>query len=231
MGIMDRLQALKEQAARMLLEPERVDAWVTHLAECGFQGEVESRLQLDDVLRYSRIPRLCLARIRIHGRPIDCIELVKFSSSSGTSTTTLGTERSETRFNYKDHFIIELPERRLADPPRARRKPKRAYWLFGKILAYQWRGQCFAEQLAADTALNEALTQSGEGKIIVKYYRSENCIRIVRPYVGMTRHVESGLLRFHANIETHHHLPTPQALGAYEQIARMARSYAGLSPS
>jgi hypothetical protein len=28
---------------------------------------------------------------------------------------------------YEDHFLIDVPEREPIDPPRARRKPKKAY--------------------------------------------------------------------------------------------------------
>lgn len=232
MGFIEKLKALKEQAAETLLEPERVDAWGFHLAECGIQAEVEWRPTLDDVLgRTAGASSLCIGRIRLIDRPIGYIELKKFTSSSETSVTFGTGERSEKKFNYEDHFLIKVPERRLVDPPRAKRRAKRAFWIVGKVIEYQWRGGRFAAQLAANTNLNRVLAESGEKKIIIKYDRSESCIRIVRPYVGMTQHVESGLIRFTAEMSPHYNLPVREALAAYEYIARQAKVYAGLAQS
>lgn len=45
MGVMDRLREARDSLVRLTLEPERLDAWVEHLAACGVQGEVEWRPQ------------------------------------------------------------------------------------------------------------------------------------------------------------------------------------------
>lgn len=215
-----------------MLEPDRLDAWGFYLAHCGIRSEIEWWLALDDVLRGSISgSRLCIGRLRLYDRPIDCVEIMKWTSSSETSVTIMGRERSKKQLSYEDHFVIQVSERRLIDPPRARRKPKRSLWIVGRVTDYQWRGTRFAQQLAADAHLNRMLAESGEQEIRIKYDRRASCIRVVRPYIGMTQHVESSLLRFQAEMIPDYHLPTPEALAAYENIARQARAYAGLARS
>lgn len=235
MGILDKLKELKEQAAQFILEPERLDALAGHLNECGLQAEVECQAKLEDVHvtrgeSGSSFAPFCIGRIRLYDSPLDHIEIIKSSGSSSTSVDVIGArERTRTKMNYEDHFIIDVPGHELVGVPRAKRKAKRALWIVGKIIEYRWRGGRFAEDLAGDASLNRMLAASGEGKIIVRYDRSGNCIRIVRPYVGMTIDMKSGLIRHDWKIDTQYNFPSREALTAYASIALHARAYAALS--
>lgn len=237
MGIMDQLKALKERAAQFVLEPERVDAWIDYLKECRVRAELEWTAKLEDVHTVHREGRtrfssFSLGRIRLHGSAINHIEIIKASGSSSSSIDVIGMpERTHTKMVYEDHFLIDVPERGPIDPPRARRKPKKAYWIFGRVLEYRWRGGRFAEILASDATLNKVLAEEGEEKIHIGYDRGRNCICIGRPYIGMTIDTKSGLIRHSTELSRHYNFPSQEAFKAYEHIARKIRDYAGLPDS
>ena len=212
-----------------------MDAWVEHLKECRVSAEVELRAKLEDVRTMHRgegmnFASFSLGRIRLHDCAIDHIEIIKASGSSSSSIDIIGMpKRTRTKMYYEDHFLIDTPERKPIDPPRAKRKPKKAYWIFGKVLEYRWRGGRFAGTLASDNTLNKILNEEGEEKIDIGYDRGRNCICIERPYIGMTIDMKSGLIRHSTELSRHYNFPSRKAFKAYEYIARKGRAYIGLA--
>jgi len=116
-----------------LLERDRVEAWLTHLYECDMEAELESVPELRGVHFGTR---RSLGRVRLHNAAFGCIELFRSTTTTTTDTNLVLGGKSTQKVSYEDHFIIDVPERKLADPPKAMRKPRRAYWLVGRVLGY-----------------------------------------------------------------------------------------------
>jgi len=216
-----------------------VNAWVEFLKGCGVKAEVQWLPKLEDVPSVQRedsihLPRFCIGRIRLHERPIDHIDLIKSVGSGGVSTSVdvIGIQEwSRTKVRYEDHFVIRIPKHKLVEPPRAKRKPKRAYWIFGRVLEYQWRGGRIAENLASDATLNRELVDSDEGKVRIRYDANHDGISIMRSHIGMMIEARNGLIRHSREIHTYYNFPTREGLMAYEHIARQVRQYVGLPQS
>ena len=75
MGFFEQFSTMKEDFFQLLLDPQRVDAWLNRLRECGVAAEIEWRPQnLEDLVRNTQG---CIARIRLDGVAINAIEIVK----------------------------------------------------------------------------------------------------------------------------------------------------------
>ena len=240
MRLFDQVRKLKEELTHLALEPERVEAWLAHLHAYGISAEIEWRPEtLNDAVRFSRT---WLGRIRLHSAPINCIELTKNVSAQETRWS----GRTNQAIFYEDHFLIEAPERGVIVPVRAKRVPKRSFGLFGKIQGYQWRGGPLAQRFALDAALERILSGAVEGTITIHFDKNRRAVCIARRYVGMTTHAtrtvpmqgdgEEGTILGKlmkavgvlGSIQTDYRLPSPEVLGAYLDMAREIRKYAGL---
>lgn len=236
MPLLDSHRHLKDELTALALEPDRVDAWLRHLASCGYAAEVEWRpFDLADTPPCGSF--VVLAQIRLDGSAIDCIELVR-----GGSTNRTGRDGSTVQaVSYQDHFIVEGPGRGPAHRIHARRDARRRFGIFGRAPGYAWRGGDLAVTFAEDRDLNDRLDAAGEGEIHIFYDRGIGSVRIIRHYIGMTAlgvrdalvpddaAAPGGTLRtfgVHGAVSRELHLPTPEALQTYEDIAGRVRELA-----
>jgi len=232
MGLMNKLREMHDNLVRLALEPERLDAWLEHLAGCGVQGEVEWRPHdLIDAKKgtgRSGWP-LCYGKLRLQNTAIDRIHFIKGQMASSTSSSFIVKSTTRQKIMYEDRFYIDAQAHLPVADVRAKRRPKRAYWIFGKILGWRWKGGRFAQKLAADRLLNDALLQNDEGKITIRYNKRQRAYCIRRPYIGMTTTTTSGMFTgFKGEINPEYHFPAKEALQAYHRIAQYVRAEAGL---
>ncbi len=228
MGRKDTMDTHNEQALRLLLEPERMEEWLAHLAACGFEAEMAWRAKPEERRKVIDTSGGCIARIRLHKSPINMIEIIKPHVVSESSLGAPGNRKLKRRIQCEERFMIELGSCRIVTPPRAQRRAKRAFWIVGRVVGYQWHGKDFADELAAERTLNRALDKAGEEKIIINYNRHKHRIEILRPYTGTAQGVEMGGLPDPVRLDSRYHLPSPEALTAYEHLARLAKAYAGV---
>ncbi len=214
---LDFLDKLKEWQGYQLFEPERLEKWIEHLNACGIKADID--WIPTEVKELSGIGFPSLGRILFHDAAIDYVEIIK-----GTyHTESRRGSRRIRKITYEQHFFVNVPER-IIDPPKAKRKPKRSLWLIGKVRGYRWHGKRFAERLAGDGKLNNALDQAGEQKIKIHYDGKKNRVIIKRPYIGMIERFGSSGFGGRQPI---YKLPALEVLQAYNRIAKHIRKYVG----
>lgn len=232
MGLLDRLKEVGDQLLRLALEPERLDAWLEHLAGCGVRFEVEWRPKdLVDAQQGSGKSgwALCYGKLRLLNTAIDRIHFIKGQRSTATSNLSVTRPATRQKIMYEERFLIDAAEHLPVVDVRARRRPKRAFWIFGRVREWRWKGGRLAQKLAADQLLNDVLVRTGEGKITIRHHKRQGAYCIRRPYVGMRTEARAGMsIGFQTEINPEYHLPMQEALQAYHRIAQYVRAEAGL---
>jgi hypothetical protein len=186
MGWLAQLKGLHDELVQLVLEPERVAAWVQHLQGCGMHAELAWRPS--NLVEAQQSGRCCIGRIQLRKAPIDYVELIV----CGPPPEEPSTGRVTREYRHEDRFYIRTAQAGPGGNLRASRKPERRFWVGPRTGTYHWRGGPLAQELAEDQALNRILSQESAGRIEVKPDRQAGGVYISRTYVGTRTLAEPG---------------------------------------